>query len=150
MPAFVNGRRDHDDREQNQEEERLIQQRPDALTDPVHEEQPAVEGNEPDQRRRHHQRPEEGPEDRGDRIHQSRRYHRRPKIQAEQGVRALQFRAGSVGCGQDADWAEFGVGEHPDVIGADPASEIIAHRPGNLVVIPAAIRLRGDEVEQAG
>src|SRR5205823_12734520 len=74
MPAFVNGRRDHDDREQNQEEERLIQQRPDALTDPMHEEQPAVEGNEPDQRRRHHQRPEEGPEDRGDRIHQSRRY----------------------------------------------------------------------------
>ena len=120
------------------------------MTDPVHEKQPAVEGNEPDQGGCHHQRPEERLEDGGDGIHQPGWHDRRPKIQAEERVGALQFRAGSVGCGQHADGPQLAVGEHPDVIGADPASEILAHRPGDLVVIPAAIRFRGDEVEQAG
>jgi hypothetical protein len=146
----VEGRGEHDERERQDQVQRLIQQLAQALGGPVVEEEPGVERDEAREDREDDGRPEQRAEDRGDPADHARRDEGRLELQGEELVLLLDLRARSVGPRQDPQGSKLLLDQHLDAVRIQAALDDLADLGGDLVGCSAAVGSFGDQVEDRG
>ena len=148
MADLVERGRCRDGAEKDEEQERAVDDGPEALGHPVRTEEPHVEHDQPRDRRHHHERDEQRQEGSRDPVDHASRDHGRAELQREQRIRRRDLGRGPVVLGQDSQGLQLLLDQVLHAVGIDPPAEHGGHLVRDLVQVAIAVQALRHEVQE--
>jgi hypothetical protein len=149
MAALVKGSRSSEKTEDEEERERLVEGLPHALRDPVHGEEPHVNGDEAHEHSGDDERQEQRLQDVGERAYDHRWDYGDAQLERKHRIDAFELRTRRVGVREDAERTESLLDEEGDVLGREENAQPRLDGIGERGVASAAVCCLRNRVEQA-